>query len=315
MDISPATLGALFYNFNFRFQQVFNNLTRQTELVASEIASGRRSQWYPLLDKVPRLRKWVGAREVQNVALRGYNLVNQDYELTVEVDRNDIEDDELGAFGPLIDHIAQQSALWPDDLVIAAMLAGTTAICHDGQAFFSTSHPINIDQPTQFGTQSNNYVNTPLTSANYAAIRANMLQFRGRDGRSLRITPTHVVIGSDLEQTARQILHTDFTAPAAAVGQNAAGVQQRNVLEGSAQPHLIHDLTDYQTGVWYLVDATKPLKPFIFQRRKSPQFVSFVNPTDPRVYAEKKFEYGVDSRGAAGYGLYWTAVRCSAGAT
>lgn len=309
MNINAATLDAIFYNFDTRFQAVFAAMKRQTELVATEIPSGSRSTRYPYLDKIPRLREWLGPRVVQNVATRGYEIVNKDYELTVEVDRNDIEDDQIGVYGPVVDMIAQQSALWPDDLVIDAIRNGGSRLCHDGQYFFDTDHPVDIDNAGA-GTQSNLATGTALTDNNLQAKITQMQQWKGRDGRSLRINPTHLVVGPDLYPTANRIVGMDLIATANPAGGGSANMMQSNLLRNVVTPVLMHELTD--TGVWYLMDLSKPIKPIIFQRRKSPQFVSFTNPTDSTVFENKKFKYGVDSRGAAGYGVWFTALKASA---
>ena len=44
------------------------------------------------------MREWIGDREIQNLSASDYTIKNKDYELTVGVDRNDIEDDTLGIY-------------------------------------------------------------------------------------------------------------------------------------------------------------------------------------------------------------------------
>lgn len=301
MNLNHATLEAIFYTFDTRFQAGFTGLVRQTEPITTEIPSGTRSTRYPILDKIPRMRKWIGPRAIQNVATRGYELVNEDYELTVEVDRNDIEDDQLGLYNPLVDLMAQQAALWPDDLVIQALKVGTQNTCYDGQYFFDTDHPIDIDGLAVAGNQyANCAFSTALTDANLQAKAIVMQQIKGRDGRSLRLYPTHVIVGPDLEPTLDRILTMDLVATAAPASGGSANVVQRNPLQNKYKKILIHD---WPVGEWCIADLSKPIRPMIFQRRKSPAFVSFVNPTDSNVFETKKFKYGCDSRGAAGYSL------------
>ncbi|HEY0155460.1 MAG TPA: Mu-like prophage major head subunit gpT family protein [Longimicrobium sp.] len=59
--------------------------------------------------------------------------------------------------------------------------------------------------------------------------------------------------------------------------------------------------------LWILLDTTKPIKPFIFQRRKDYTFVPMDSPTDEQVFTRGEFRYGVDARGAAGFGLWQLA--------
>ncbi len=58
---------------------------------------------------------------------------------------------------------------------------------------------------------------------------------------------------------------------------------------------------------WFLLDTTKAVKPFIFQRRSEPQLVRQDAPEDEQVFMRKKYRYGVDYRGAVGYGLWQLA--------
>jgi phage major head subunit gpT-like protein len=58
---------------------------------------------------------------------------------------------------------------------------------------------------------------------------------------------------------------------------------------------------------WFLVDATKVLKPIIFQKRRDYQFVSMDSPNDEAVFSRKEFRYGVDARVNVGFGLWQLA--------
>lgn len=54
---------------------------------------------------------------------------------------------------------------------------------------------------------------------------------------------------------------------------------------------------------WYLLDLSRPIKPFIFQKRMDYQFVALDSMDDESVVNLKKFRYGVDCRVNVGYGL------------
>lgn len=58
---------------------------------------------------------------------------------------------------------------------------------------------------------------------------------------------------------------------------------------------------------WFLLDTTRPLKPLIMQRRKSPQFVRLDKPTDDNVFMRNELLYGVDDRKNAGFGFWQMA--------
>ena len=64
---------------------------------------------------------------------------------------------------------------------------------------------------------------------------------------------------------------------------------------------------NYVTGsspVWYLFDVSQILKPCIFQRRRPFQVIPKFSMTDPQVFWNKEFEWGVDGRCNVGFGLW-----------
>jgi phage major head subunit gpT-like protein len=63
---------------------------------------------------------------------------------------------------------------------------------------------------------------------------------------------------------------------------------------------------------WYLLDASRALKPLIFQNRKSPNFVAKANESDDNVFFQKEYVYGVDARRNVGLGFWQMAQRSQA---
>lgn len=310
MQLTPAVLDAIFYNFGLQYQAAYDSQTPWADKCCTTIPSNGRENRYAWLDKLPAMREWVGERQIQNAIARGYSIVNKDWELTVEVDRNDILDDNLGVYSPIVSSMGVQARLWPDYRCAEVLQLGTSLLAFDGQPFFSDSHPINIDDAAA-GTYDNNFAGTALTAANYNTVRSTMISYLGRDGKTLNVRPTLLIVPPQLEQTARQILNADFTAPAAAFGQNAAGGFQSNVLKGSAELLVVPQLSNEPT-TWYLLDTSKPVKPMVWQLRKAPELIPYVNPADPELFRRKKFVYGVDSRGECGFTLPFLAARAIA---
>ncbi|CAH8721337.1 Mu-like prophage major head subunit gpT family protein [Paenibacillus melissococcoides] len=60
--------------------------------------------------------------------------------LTVGVDRNDIEDDTIGLYNPIVQDMGQSAAAHPDELVFGLLLKGFKEKCYDKQPFFSDKH-------------------------------------------------------------------------------------------------------------------------------------------------------------------------------
>ena len=63
--------------------------------------------------------------------------------------------------------------------------------------------------------------------------------------------------------------------------------------------------TDGGAGTaWFLIDSSQVMLPIILQVRKEWEFAAMDRATDPNVFMNKKFLYGVDGRCAAGYGFW-----------
>lgn len=301
MLITPSTLKALQVTIDLRFKQAYNAVVPISPRIASTIPSGGRGNVYPMHAKLAKLRQWEGERRIINAKSYRYALDNESYELTLEVDRDDIEDDNIGVYNMTVDDMGQQARLWPDDLVFAAILAGGTETSYDGAAFFSNSHSLGSS------TIDNLIASTALTPDNFAAVRAAMMEYAGEDGESLRVRPDVLLVPPALEVKARKIVQ------ASTVVESGAAVD--NVLRGLCEVVVAPQLSASAGGsdtTWYLLDTSRPIKPFIFQQRQAPEMVSLTSPTDEHVLMHNKFLYGVKARGAAGYGPFWLAAKCTA---
>ncbi len=155
--ITPALLQSLFTGFKKNFEDAKSEAPAQYTKIATVIKSTTKSNTYGWLGKFPNLRKWVGDRVIESMKAHGYQIVNEDFEATVAVDRNDIEDDELGIYAPMFAEMGRSAGIHPDELCFGLLGAGFTTPCYDGQYFFDTDHPV---YPKADGT------GTPVLTAN-----------------------------------------------------------------------------------------------------------------------------------------------------
>jgi len=142
MIVNRSTLSAMFTNFSAAFVDGFGRASPDWQKVASLAPSSGAATTYNWLGQFPGLREWVGDRIIKNLQAHGYTITNKNYESTIEVDRNDIEDDQIGIFGSLMSEMGYTAAMHPDELVFALLAAGATELCFDGQPFFNASHPV-----------------------------------------------------------------------------------------------------------------------------------------------------------------------------
>lgn len=144
MIINRANLDTLFasYNAAFRAGLIGMQASSQYMLVAMTANSSTSEGVYPWLGKIPGMKKWVGERVVENLRQHGFAIRNEDYEDTISVDRNSIDDDQYGVYTPMFQALGEAVASHPDELVWPLLKAGFSTLCYDGQNFFDTDHPV-----------------------------------------------------------------------------------------------------------------------------------------------------------------------------
>ena len=220
MLINAQGINALFQGFSTVFNKAFGEVESQAPRLASMVPSGNREENYAWLGKLPTMREWVGDRHIGNLEAHSYLIKNRTFEMSVEVAREDIEDDRFVVYSDVFKHMASQAKVHPDELVFGLLKNGFASLCYDGQYFFDADHP--------------------LTNA---------------DGGVTSVS---------------------------------------NMAEGDGP-------------AWFLIDATKIIKPLIFQTRRDYKLVSMNKEENEHVFMRNQFIYGVDARVNAGYGLWQLA--------
>lgn len=294
MIINGATLKAIFVNLKTTFNNAFDAAPAQWQKIAMLVPSSARSNDYKWLSNFPRMKKWIGEKDVKALAASGYAIVNDDWEATVEVDRNDIDDDNLGIYAPQAQMAGYSARQLPDEIVFALVNGGFTAQCYDGQYFFDVDHPVKGASVANKGTAVLSVATQAAAKAGYGAARTAMKKFTDDEGRPLNITPNVLLVGPALEDTARALLTNDRLEDG-----------KTNPYKGTAE--LVVDARITSDTAWYLLDTSKPVKPFIYQERKKPVFVEQTDPQLDNVFMRKKFRFGAEARAAGGYGFWQLA--------
>lgn len=140
--INSGLLTALHTNFKADFAAGQARAETEWARIASEIKSTSSKNTYGWLGKFPNLREWVGDRVVNDMKAHAYEIANKSYEGTVGIDRDDIEDDELGTYGPMMEEMGYAEKTQVDEMVFGLLKNGDANLCYDGQNFFDTDHPV-----------------------------------------------------------------------------------------------------------------------------------------------------------------------------
>jgi phage major head subunit gpT-like protein len=294
MLINKAVLSAVFVSLLTTFNNAFSAAPTVWEKIAMKVPSTTGQNDYAWLSKFPKMRKWIGDKVVKALEAAKYVIVNDDFEATVEVDRNDIEDDNLGIYAPQAQMAGESAKQLPDEIVMELVNNAFTNKCFDGQYFFDTDHPVKDTSVSNKGTKALSGDTLAAAKASYGAARTAMKKFKDEEGRPLNIIPNVLLVPPALEDTANALMNVDRLEDG-----------KPNPYKGTAQ--VVCDARLESDTAWFLLDTTKAVKPFIYQERKAPVFVQQTDPQSDDVFNRKKFKFGAEARAAGGYGFWQTA--------
>jgi len=292
--VNKASLDAAFLSIKTLFNNAFSKAETVWPKIAMLVPSGTGQNIYAWLSKFPRMRKWVGDKHIKALEAFKYTVVNDDFEVTIEVDRNDIEDDTLGVYKPQAEMAGESSAQLPDEIVFDLVNNGFTSTCFDGQFFFDTDHVVQGASVSNKGTAVLTITTLAAAQASYGAYRTAMKKFKDDEGRPLNIKPNVLLVGPALEDTANALMTNDRLEDG-----------KPNPYKGTAT--VVCDGRITSDTAWFLLDTSKPVKPFIYQERKAPVFVNQIDPQADGVFMRKKFLFGAEARAAGGYGFWQLA--------
>src|SRR5208283_554443 len=134
------------HGFNIIFQRGFEKPPSYYEKIATVVRSTSRQTTYPWLGRTTKFREWLGDRVVQALETHTYTIVNKDFEDTISISRNDIEDDTYGVYEPVIEQLGWDTKVQPDSLLFTmvknAVTTPSSVLSFDGQPYFSAAHPV-----------------------------------------------------------------------------------------------------------------------------------------------------------------------------
>jgi len=154
MIINQSNLGRLFTGYSAAFQRGLGQADPQWNRVATRVPSTTREEKYAWLGQTPNLREWIGDRVIKSIEAHDYSIKNKSWESTIEVGRDDIEDDTYGVYSPLFEEMGRSTAAHPNQLVFSLLGQGFATACYDGQYFFDTDHPV-LDEDGKVTSVSN----------------------------------------------------------------------------------------------------------------------------------------------------------------
>ena len=251
---------ALLTQFNIEWGKVLEAPPATYKEWCTELPSKTAMNSYKWLDSLVQWRKWLGEREIQNLMARGWDVINEDYEASFGLDKNDIEDDNLGLFMPSIQNLASGGWTFLEELVLELMSNATTTKCYDGQNFADNVHPVAA------GQSFDNLSDLPMTYENiWAAINHFKMGVKLPNGKILKgLKPYAIACGQSKLRTAEKY-YNNKDLP--------SGSGEENDLKGRLKPIPNEFFTGAKANHWCVLakDSSGLLTPFVVQMRKAPE--------------------------------------------
>ncbi len=151
MIVNSGNLQTLYRGFNAAFREGFGQAPADHMPITMEVRSTTRTEEYGWLGQSPAMREWLGERTLRGIAEHSYAIKNRKFESTIEVARDDIEDDHYGVYAPLFGEIGRAAAAHPCEMTFGLLKEGFETTCYDGQYFFDTDHPVNGESVSNSG--------------------------------------------------------------------------------------------------------------------------------------------------------------------
>jgi phage major head subunit gpT-like protein len=241
------------------------------------------------------MRQWTDERVPQGLLEHNFSIINRDWEASIAVDRNAIEDEQYGQVEIRVKELAVEAVRFFDELAFGLIsqgqntsgsgdYAGVDIRCYDGKAFFATNH-----SEGDSGSQSNRG-STALGSSALKTVISLMKKLKNDKGKPAHVKPNLMVAPLDLEWEAKELLNSDFYPEEGSTTAKLA----KNVLKGALDLLVTDYLSDSDN--WYVFDTNRVVKPLILQLRQNPRFSSLTQGTESS-FMRKKLYFGVDWRG------------------
>lgn len=291
MIVNKANLESIFLNLKTIFNKAFEAAPTIWEKTTMKVPSGSAQNDYSWLSRFPKMRKWLGDKVIKALSAFKYTVVNEDWEATIEVDRNDIKNDNIGIYAPMVQDAGFSAKQLPDEIDADLKNNAFTGLCYDGQYYYDTDHPVGESTVSNKGTAALSAATLAAAKASYGAARLAIMSFKDDEGRPLGLVPDCLEVGPALEETGNLLLTSDKLAD---------GLP--NPYKGTATLLVNPRITS--TTQWMLHVTNRPLKPFIYQEREAPVFVQQIGEETDSVFMRKKYRFGTEAMGAGGYGLW-----------
>jgi len=293
MLTNKASISAVFKSLNAAFNNALRGVAPTWIQYATKIPSNTSVEEYDWVSAFPRMRVWLGDKQVSQLKASNYTVKNKKYESTIEIKEDDLDDDKLGAYKAQATGAGISAAELPDMIAAEMLDAVFDTICWDGQYMVDTDHPITDFANDSTTTYSNDGGTTALSATTITgaqnSIGAALSAMGGQksdEGRPLGIEGNLLIVPPALRETANLL------------------ATSARLFDGVTNPYkgLFKVLVNKwltSTTAWFVIDDTLPVKPIIWQERRAAHTVQ----DDGDKFMKGVLHWGAEARGVGAYGL------------
>lgn len=292
MIVTSDFLAALTTSFQAIFTTAFDAADKDAEykLLCLLTESTSDKENYNWLEAVPALSQWKDERKIYGLGARDYEVKNVNYEATIGVDRNTLEDEKYGMIQHRVRQLASRAVAHMNNEVFKLLNLGVSTKTFDKKNFFVASGRAFGDSGSIVNIAAGAYgADTTKILAGINAGIILMRNYKDDRGEPLNLVPDTLVCAPTMEIGIRGAL---LPAVAGTVRPEAQIISRIIV-----NPHLISGSNrDY-----YLICTKNELKSMVCQIRKKPQITALDKPDSTDVFMKRHIYYGVDYRGAVAF--------------
>lgn len=242
------------------------------------------------LGAAPMPKQSKGGLTVQDMIEKTIEVKPVDWDITVWVSQNAIDDDRTGSLLQRVRTAGDNFQKHINKRVFETLNGGdgtTYGLCYDGEEFFDSDH---VDKGADYQTDQDNEFALALSLDNFETVWVAAQNFRDDQGEYAQYVYDQLVVPPALWRTARQITGNLEAYDTSNREENPfAGLMKEPV----ASPYL-------DSSAWHLVASSEPVKPLILVMRKQPHLQSvWFEPGDPdggrhyfKFFARYEVHYG-----------------------
>ena len=274
MNITQATLNALTSNIEVSFKKGLDKVENNLEGVLYNTQNTTaKLEVIKSLDGYGLMKEFKSERRPGIVGKTITIAQPIKFERTIEIPREDIEDDNLGEVPAMVETVGIASRRTPIYQIAQALMAGFTTKLNDDDYFFSTSR--------------GNLQTGALTVANLKAARTKLANQKDAEGNPLGFIADTLVVGVNNQSAAEEIINA----------QQISGTS--NTLYKSLNLVVSPYITD---DSWYILDSKEGVYPMVMVMRVKPdKIVSKDDTNSDKAFDRDVFAWGTRGRFVPAY--------------